>query len=163
MTTSVPRQRINDEMRARPGRQPGAAAKQARRPLNPIYDALVNTIAQATTVNRIPIAVGDVRVLASYIAPLLVKLPYERRHASRADGVVDRRALTLTTRERQVIIGLTRGLTARQIGYTLFITEDTVKSHLSAAYRVLGARNASHAVAIAIKYGILGADEIADI
>jgi DNA-binding NarL/FixJ family response regulator len=163
VTTGIPRQRINDELRARPGRQPAVTARQARRPLNPIYDALVGIITQAASANRIPITAGDVRVIASHVAPLLIKLPYEKRHTSRSDVPADRREITLTTRERQVIMGLARGLTARQIGYTLFLTEDTVKSHLSTAYRALGARNASHAVAIAITRGVLTADEIADI
>jgi DNA-binding NarL/FixJ family response regulator len=50
-------------------------------------------------------------------------------------------AARLTPRERVVIRALAEGLTNREIGRELWISEDTVKFHLKNLYRKLGASN----------------------
>lgn len=55
----------------------------------------------------------------------------------------------LTSRQRQVLEGLSRGLTNRQIASHLFVTERTVKSHVKELMRRLGASNRTQVVAIA--------------
>jgi len=47
----------------------------------------------------------------------------------------------LTPREREVCCAMLDGLTARQIGERLFISEGTVKNHLKSSYRKLGVRS----------------------
>ena len=58
--------------------------------------------------------------------------------------------LTLTDRERQVIGPMiAEGLSNREIGERLFITERTVCFHVTSIFNTLGADNPAQAVAIA--------------
>lgn len=61
----------------------------------------------------------------------------------------------LTRRELQALRGAANGLSNGGIGALLGIAEDTVKTHLARGYRKLGATDRAHAVAIAMKAGIL--------
>src|SRR3712207_2856208 len=65
-------------------------------------------------------------------------------------GVPESRELVLevplTRRESDVLDELVKGQSNRSIGENLFISEDTVKSHVKAILRKLGARDRSHAV-----------------
>lgn len=58
----------------------------------------------------------------------------------------------LTGRQRQVLDGLSRGLTNRQIAKSLMVTERTVKAHVKELMRRLGASNRTQVVAIASAY-----------
>jgi DNA-binding CsgD family transcriptional regulator len=55
---------------------------------------------------------------------------------------------SLSTRERQILAMLLRGLTNQEIGARMFLAESTVKSHLSSAYNKLGVRSRSEAVTV---------------
>lgn len=55
----------------------------------------------------------------------------------------------LTGRQRQVLDGLSRGMTNRQIATSLMVTERTVKAHVKELMRRLGASNRTQVVAIA--------------
>lgn len=55
----------------------------------------------------------------------------------------------LTIRQRQVLEGLARGMTNRQIAARLIVTERTVKAHVKELMRRLGANNRTQVVAIA--------------
>lgn len=57
----------------------------------------------------------------------------------------------LTNRELDVLNLLGEGLTATTMGRKLFLNETTVKTHLAAIYRKLGAANRSQALKIAIE------------
>lgn len=61
----------------------------------------------------------------------------------------------LTPRERTALEHAADGLTLPLIGEEMHILPTTVESHLSAARTKLGARNTVHAVAIAIRYGVI--------
>ncbi len=61
----------------------------------------------------------------------------------------------LSPRELQVLAELPTGLTAGEIGEKIFITEATVKTHISAIYRKLAVVKRSEAVAKATKLGLL--------
>ncbi|NEK85435.1 response regulator transcription factor [Blastococcus saxobsidens] len=71
------------------------------------------------------------------------------------DGVPESRELVLevplTRRESDVLDELVKGQSNRTIGENLFISEDTVKSHVKAILRKLGARDRSHAVSLVLK------------
>lgn len=56
----------------------------------------------------------------------------------------------LTPRERQVLALLAQGLEASDVADRMTVTLDTVKCHSLRARRRLGARNTTHAVALAI-------------
>ena len=56
----------------------------------------------------------------------------------------------LTRREQDVLDELIQGQSNRQIGRNLFISEDTVKSHVKAILRKLGARDRAHAVSLVL-------------
>lgn len=58
-------------------------------------------------------------------------------------------------RATQILTLLADGRSYEQISRELFITKDTVKTHLRHAYEALGARNAPHAVALAIGTGLI--------
>jgi DNA-binding CsgD family transcriptional regulator len=56
----------------------------------------------------------------------------------------------LTAREREVLRGLADGLTNDEIGGRLFLSPETVRTHIRKAATRLGARNRTHAVALAL-------------
>ncbi|KGH44889.1 LuxR family transcriptional regulator, partial [Modestobacter caceresii] len=56
----------------------------------------------------------------------------------------------LTRRESDVLDELLQGQSNRAIGKNLFISEDTVKSHVKAILRKLGARDRAHAVSLVL-------------
>jgi len=55
---------------------------------------------------------------------------------------------TLSHRERQVLTHVTEGLTNSQIAERLFLSESTVKSHLSSAFSKFGVRSRREAAAL---------------
>ena len=61
----------------------------------------------------------------------------------------------LTPRETQCIQLAAGGLKDVEIASELGVKPETVKSHLKHAYRVLGARNRAHAVALGLKRGVI--------
>ncbi|MET8855828.1 MULTISPECIES: response regulator transcription factor [unclassified Streptomyces] len=65
-------------------------------------------------------------------------------------------AETLSAREREVLALVARGTSNREIARELFISEATVKTHLTHVYAKLGAKDRAAAVATAYERGILG-------
>lgn len=61
----------------------------------------------------------------------------------------------LTPRELEVLALLPKGKMSAQIAADLFISEATVKTHLSSIYRKLSVANRSQAVAQSIKHGLV--------
>ena len=94
-----------------------------------------------------------------------------RAHAERFDEISERRALrsepapapaeptqwalALTPREAEVLRLAADGATSEEIAAMLFLTEHTVKSHLKRIQGKLGARNRTHAVALALRAGLI--------
>jgi DNA-binding CsgD family transcriptional regulator len=62
----------------------------------------------------------------------------------------------LSPREAEILDGLRRGLTARQLGDELFISARTVHHHLERIYRKLGVHSAAAAVAVAMSAQLAG-------
>ena len=62
----------------------------------------------------------------------------------------------LTARELEVLELLVEGETNAEIAATLFVTEKTVKTHLSGIFRKLEAANRTQAVIKAIRNGLIG-------
>ncbi|MDH3684359.1 MAG: LuxR C-terminal-related transcriptional regulator, partial [Acidimicrobiia bacterium] len=61
------------------------------------------------------------------------------------------RVALLTPREQEIVDLLPTGLTARQMAERLYVSLNTVKSHLRSAYQKLGASSRSEAIAIATR------------
>lgn len=61
----------------------------------------------------------------------------------------------LTPREREVLAWVAQGKSARQVAEILRIAKRTVDEHVQTAVRKLGALNRTHAVAIALRDGII--------
>ena len=94
-------------------------------------------------------AIRQVHAGESYVSPriaakLVAGVTRPRRHSG-----------LLSDRERGVLRLVAAGLSNRQIGETLAITERTVKFHVTAIFNKLGADNRAQAVAIAAERGLL--------
>lgn len=61
----------------------------------------------------------------------------------------------LSPREREVLDEVLAGLGNKAIALRLCISEDTVKSHVKAIFRKLGARDRAHAVALAVGTAVM--------
>jgi two-component system, NarL family, response regulator LiaR len=66
-----------------------------------------------------------------------------------------RERLGITPREMEVLQLVARGLSNREIGETLFVSENTVKTHCSRAFDKLGARRRTEAVKRSKELGLL--------
>jgi DNA-binding NarL/FixJ family response regulator len=61
----------------------------------------------------------------------------------------------LTAKESEILQALAVGLAAKEIAQRLFISEETVKTHLSRIYRKLGVNDRVKAVVIAMRRGLV--------
>lgn len=61
-----------------------------------------------------------------------------------------------TTREIEVLQLVSDGLVNREIGERLFLSEETVKSHVRHLLAKLQARSRAHAVAVGFRRGLIG-------
>lgn len=61
----------------------------------------------------------------------------------------------LTDRETEVLAGAADGETAAQTGARLYLSSETVKGYRKRIIAKLGARNGTHAVALALRAGLL--------
>jgi DNA-binding NarL/FixJ family response regulator len=61
----------------------------------------------------------------------------------------------MTPRQKEVLSLAAEGATDREIGLQLFIEECTVKTHVRTLLEFLEARNRTHAVALALREGLI--------
>ena len=66
-----------------------------------------------------------------------------------------RQRLGITPRELEILEHVARGLSNREIGEALFVSENTVKTHCSRAFDKLGARRRTEAVQRSKELGLL--------
>lgn len=80
---------------------------------------------------------------------------FERLRSLRINGPFTSacRKRALTPREREVLTWIAQGKTAWEVGEILHIAKRTVDEHVQTAARKLGARNRTHAVALALRAG----------
>ncbi len=62
---------------------------------------------------------------------------------------------SLTSREISVLELVARGMSNKEIGATLFLTEDTIKTHLRHAFAKLGVGDRTEAALLAVQRGII--------
>ncbi len=85
------------------------------------------------------------------MAPSLRRAMAERAASSRqADP-----AANLTERELQVLRGMSQGKSNAEIGRSLFLSEDTVKTHARRLFRKLGVNDRAQAVALGFRRGFV--------
>lgn len=70
-------------------------------------------------------------------------------------GAADREAKRLTARESDVLELAAAGNSNKQIAARLLLSEDTVKGYMKAIFARLGAMDRTHAVAIAVRNGLI--------
>jgi DNA-binding NarL/FixJ family response regulator len=61
----------------------------------------------------------------------------------------------LSSREIQVLVGMSQGRSNGQIGKELFLSEDTIKTHSRRIFRKLGANDRAQAVAHGFRHGLV--------
>ena len=61
----------------------------------------------------------------------------------------------LTERELEVLAGMCEGRSNAEIGKSLFLSEDTVKTHARRLFKKLGAVDRAHAVALGYRWGLV--------
>lgn len=112
-----------------------------------LKDAGVRELATAVEV----VARGD-----SLLAPQVTRRLIEQFVASKPAGLVSTAVLNnLTEREREVFLLIASGKSNVEIGHTLFIAEQTAKSHVSRIMSKLHLRDRVHAVMLAYETGLV--------
>ena len=122
----------------------------ARAVVTQVYDDLPEAMQHTRTLNTL---FGAVRDLVAQQHP---GHPYQRRAAALRD--TPRQQAPLTRAQQQILPLMASGHTNTEISRILGVTVDTVKTHARRMYQALGARGREHAVAIAIRSGLLHLD-----
>ena len=101
-------------------------------------------------------AVRTVAAGESLLAPAVTKRLIER-YVNRPplESVRRERFAELTDRELEVVQLLTRGLSNAEIGEQLFLSEATVKTHVTRVLNKLGVRDRVQAVVLAYESGLV--------
>jgi DNA-binding NarL/FixJ family response regulator len=129
---------------------PGARVLMLTRPEDPDAAVVAAVAAGARGYLRKDASRAEVRVI---VGQALIE-PQSAADAATA-GPDERPAPTLTERELEVLAGMCEGMSNAEIGRALFLSEDTVKTHARRLFRKLGAADRAHAVAIALRRGLV--------
>ena len=81
-----------------------------------------------------------------YVPAVVAELPPAERTAPHRGARSEQK--DLSSRQRQVLKGLVEGKSNKEIARALNVAEGTVKIHLTALFRALGAANRAHAAAL---------------
>ena len=100
-------------------------------------------------------AVRAVHAGASLLSPSVTRRLVEEYAARRAQPAA--RDLPLTTREREVLMLLARGLSNAEVAESLVVSEATVKTHVTQVLAKLGLRSRVQAVVFAYESGLVRA------
>lgn len=112
---------------------------------------------------RVPVQAGTAPVAPG--VHLIVCLPWATHEEADSTLVEEAdmaeregQGLTLTNREREVLTLLALGDTGEQIARELFISPETVRTHVQHARQKLGATTRGHAIALALVAGEIAPD-----
>jgi len=109
------------------------------------------------------VAAGD-----ALVDPSVTRRLVERWVALEATSASQSRPLpvaveSLSTREREILVGLARGRSNRELADDLIVSEATVKTHVSNLLTKLGVRSRVQAVVLAYETGMVRPGERGDI
>ena len=96
------------------------------------------------------VAAGDALLSPSVTRRLIAE--FARRPVERE---LSPRLAELTDREREVLVAMARGLSNAELAEELYISENTVKTHVSRVLTKLGARDRVNAVVMAYQGGLM--------
>lgn len=126
----------------------------------------------ATTWVPVELVLRLERLLPSWPAGLLAAVllaarPWLPPHLTPDEAAAERlavqraaaKAVRISVRELEVVTRIAAGLPSMAIGRELFVSEDTVKSHIRRLFAKLGVRDRAAAVARCYQLGILGGDQ----
>jgi DNA-binding NarL/FixJ family response regulator len=114
-------------------------------------------ITKSTPRDGILAALRQVMAGGIYTPPGMLEAEEERENLpahSAACLAITRRHPSLSQRHLEVLRHLVKGLSNRQIGEALDVTEGTVKLHVTAILRILKVANRTEAVLVAQKMGL---------
>jgi len=101
-------------------------------------------------------AVRTVNAGDALIAPRVTRRLIESFVDSAPAGLKSRTVFnSLTEREQEVFLAMAKGMSNSEIGKTLFIAEQTAKTHASRVMNKLGLRDRVHAVVLAYETGLV--------
>lgn len=110
-------------------------------------------------------AIRTVYAGESYIYPTLAKRIFnefsrtqqekEKEKVSEVVRTISRREEGLTYREYEVLQGVCRGLSNQELAKSLFLSEKTVKNHLTNIFRKISVNDRTQAVLYAIKHKLV--------
>jgi RNA polymerase sigma factor (sigma-70 family) len=105
---------------------------------------------------RLADAVRTVAAGEALLAPELTRRLIERHvTATKSEAALRERIGELTEREREILRLLTRGLSNAEIGSELFLSEATVKTHVTRVLQKLAVRDRVQAVVLAYESGFV--------
>jgi len=95
-----------------------------------------------------------VKGLSTSDLPAAIRRALESR-SYQVEGLTKLQDLTLTERELTIVKAVARGLSNKQIGEVLWVTERTIKFHLTNVYRKLGVTSRTAAANWVFTHGLL--------
>jgi DNA-binding NarL/FixJ family response regulator len=105
-------------------------------------------------IEGIRVVAGGEALLAPSVTRRLIEA-FTRQAPVRADPTQGGRLTGLTPRELEVLAGIGRGLSNRELAEELFIADNTVKTHVKRVFIKIGARDRAQAVVIAYQTGLV--------
>jgi two-component system NarL family response regulator len=127
--------------------------------LSAIKSGASGYVVKATPLPQLVAAIEDVVGGGAVISPLMAsKLFRNVRQLLRHRDIVAGRRPTLTGREVEVLQLVAQGMTSREIGEKLFISENTVKNHVRNILDKLGLHSRSEAVMYALREELITID-----
>ena len=100
-------------------------------------------ITKGSPLSEVVRAVQTVAAGGTYIDPLLGALALQQEGAA------------LSSRDERLLEFISNGMTDERIGEELHLSAETVRANVRKVVRTLGARNRTHAVALALKTGVI--------
>ncbi len=113
---------------------------------------LLKDVAPAELVHAVRVTAGG----EALVAPAITRRLLERFAARpRPGSAIPEELAQLTDREREVLLEIARGHSNAEIAETLYLSEATVKTHVSRVLAKLGLRDRTQAVVIAYETGLV--------
>ncbi|WP_431132669.1 response regulator transcription factor [Psychroserpens mesophilus] len=101
-------------------------------------------------------AIAIVAIVFFFVGVYLNKKSLHKRHVvSKTINYKKIEALDISKREYEVLIGIAEGLSNKEIGEKLFVSESTIKTHVSSLLTKLNAKRRTQALQIAKGFNII--------